>query len=210
MPRSWQYAGYGQMLYTDEALPFPLDPPFIPAKNETGVYKRTFTLGGEKDVRRILRMEGVESCAKVYVNDQFAGYTQGSRLPAEFDITALCHEGENRLCIVVHQYCDGTYLEDQDMWWLGGINRDITLITRPQTHLADLRLFADYDAATGTGILNMDSEISGYTEGVRVCAMLTDAAGNTVREGELTGKDAWTLPGVTPWNAEIPCLYERH
>ena len=207
VPRSWQYAGYGQMLYTDEALPFPLDPPFIPAKNETGVYKRTFTLGGEKDVRRILRMEGVESCAKVYVNDQFAGYTQGSRLPAEFDITALCHEGENRLCIVVHQYCDGTYLEDQDMWWLGGINRDITLITRPQTHLADLRLFADYDAATGTGILNMDSEISGYTEGVRVCAMLTDAAGNTVREGELTGKDAWTLPGVTPWNAEIPCLY---
>ena len=207
VPRSWQYAGYGKMLYTDEAMPFPLDPPYIPALNETGVYKRTFTLDARTGVRRIIRMEGAESCAKVYVNDQFAGYTQGSRLPSEFDVTALCHEGENRLCIVVHQYCDGTYLEDQDMWWLGGLNRDITLITRPETHIADLRLFADYDAQTGGGTLNMDTEINGWYEGVRVHAALSDADGNMIREGELNGTDAWTIGGVTPWNAEIPCLY---
>lgn len=207
VPRSWQYAGYGNMLYTDEAMPFPLDPPYIPAKNETGIYKRTFTLDDAQGVRRILRMEGVESCARVYVNDRFAGYTQGSRLPAEFDVTALCHAGENRLCIVVHQYCDGTYLEDQDMWWLGGMNRDVMLLTRPDTHIADLRLFADYDAAGGEGILHIDTEIHGYTEGARIHAMLTDAAGNTLREGELTGADVWTIPGVTGWNAEIPTLY---
>ena len=207
VPRSWQYAGYGKMLYTDESMPFPLDPPYIPALNETGVYKRTFTLDDAQGVRRILRMEGVESCAKVYVNDQFAGYTQGSRLPAEFDVTALCHAGENRLCIVVHQYCDGTYMEDQDMWWLGGIIRDVTLLTRPDTHIADLRLFADYDAVRGAGVLHMDSEINGYKDGVRVHAVLCDAAGHAVREGELTGSDAWTIEHVTPWNAEQPCLY---
>ena len=207
VPRSWQYAGYGSMLYTDEAMPFPLDPPYIPAKNETGVYKRTFTLDGAAGVRRIIRMEGAESCAKVYVNGQFAGYTQGSRLPSEFDVTALCHEGENRLCIVVHQYCDGTYLEDQDMWWLGGLNRDVTLITRPDTHIADLRLFADYDAADGTGILHIDSEVNGWSETVRMHAVLCDAQGAAVYDGDLLGADVWTLPGVTGWNAEIPCLY---
>ena len=207
VPRSWQYAGYGSMLYTDEAMPFPLDPPYIPAQNETGVYKRMFTLDASQDVRRIIRMDGVESCAKVYVNDQFAGYTQGSRLPAEFDVTQLCHPGENRLCIVVHQYCDGTYLEDQDMWWLGGIIRDVTLITRPQTHIADIRLFADYDAGARCGILHIDSEINAYAEGVRIHASLMDAAGQTVKQEELTGKDVWTLPGIDSWNAEQPTLY---
>lgn len=207
VPRSWQYAGYGQMLYTDEAMPFPLDPPYIPAKNETGVYKRTFMLDDAADVRRIIRMDGVESCAKVYVNDRFVGYTQGSRLPAEFDVTDCCRPGENRLCIVVHQYCDGTYLEDQDMWWLGGIIRDVTLITRPETHLRDLRLFADYDAAQGCGILHMDSEMLGEASGVIRRAVLTDTAGHVIREGDLNGSDAWTLDAVTPWNAEQPCLY---
>ena len=207
VPRSWQYAGYGKMLYTDEAMPFPLDPPYIPAANETGVYKRTFILDGAADVRRILRMDGVESCAKVYVNEQFVGYTQGSRLPAEFDVTASCHPGENRLCIVVHQYCDGTYLEDQDMWWLGGIIRDVTLITRPETHLRDLRLFADYDAVKGCGILQMDSEILGDADGVIRHAVLTDAEGAILREGDLGDSDVWTLDAVTPWNAEQPYLY---
>lgn len=207
VPRSWQYAGYGKMLYTDEAMPFPLDPPYIPAANETGVYKRTFILDDTSDVRRILRMDGVESCARIYVNECFVGYTQGSRLPAEFDVTEQCHPGENRLCIVVHQYCDGTYLEDQDMWWLGGIIRDVTLITRPQTHLKDLRLVADYDAEHGCGVLYMDSEIFGDGEGVIRHAVLTDAEGKVIWKGELSDSTSWPLEDVTPWNAEQPYLY---
>lgn len=209
VPRSWQFAGYGRMLYTDEAMPFPLDPPYVPSANETGVYKRTFSLDDASGVRRILRLDGAESCATVYVNGSFAGYTQGSRLPAEFDVTQLCRPGENRLCIVVHQYCDGTYLEDQDMWWLGGIIRDVTLITRPQIYIRDLRLVADYDARTGTGTLTLDTELTGRDENrpVRMRAALADAAGKTVCEGEIRAHSAFTVDGAAPWNAEQPVLY---
>lgn len=205
VPRSWQFAGYGKFLYTDEAFPFPLDPPYIPAENETGVYRRTFSLSPKADERYILRLDGAESCCEVYVNSRFAGYTQGSRLPAEFDITPLCAQGENALCLVVRQYSDGTYLEDQDMWWLGGLIRDVHLITKKRLGIDNLILSADYCARTGSGTLTVSVDLTG---GGAVRYTLYDARRQAVLSREnATPVTTLSLPQVTPWNAEEPYLY---
>ena len=201
VPRSWQFAGYGKFLYTDEAYPFPIDPPYVPAQNETGVYKRTFHTDGSSAY--VLRFEGVESCLKVYVNGQYAGYSQGSRLPSEFDITPLCVQGENTLCVVVHQYCDGTYLEDQDMWWLGGIIRDVALISRKESYLEDLAVDADY-GTEGAGHLRIRAKLFGKG---RLQVRLLDQDGRCVLDRPIDHDADFSLPGVTPWNAEEPVLY---
>ncbi|MEG2217689.1 MAG: glycoside hydrolase family 2 TIM barrel-domain containing protein [Clostridia bacterium] len=204
VPRSWQHAGYGRFLYTDEAYPFPLDPPFVPAKNETGVYKRKIDIQDGFE-RYTLRLEGAESCAEVYVNGQFAGYTQGSRLAAEFEISPYVHIGENDLCIVVHMFCDGTYLEDQDMWWLGGLMRDVYLIRRKASGIQNLLLNADYCAQTGGGTLALKVEVFGAG---KPSYKLLDADGRCVGE-QINAPVSLTLslPTVTPWNAEEPYLY---
>ena len=205
VPRSWQFAGYGKFLYTDEAMPFPLDPPYVPAINETGIYRRDFTVPCADGERYILRLDGVESCCEVFVNGAYAGYTQGSRLPAEFDVTSLCHIGSNALCLVVRQFCDGVYLEDQDMWWLGGIIRDVLLITRPDTHLENIIIDGDYDCHSNTGRLCLHTVVSGQGNAA-IC--LLDANGNTVlTEENISENVSFSLPQIIPWNAEEPYLY---
>ena len=196
VPRSFQMAGYGPMHYTDEDYPFPIDPPYVPAQNPTGVYRRSFSYAPDGD-RLILRLEGAESCVSVYVNGAFCGYTQGSRLPSEFDITDLCREGENELFLIVRMFCDGVYLEDQDMWWMGGIIRDVLLLKRPQEgRIRDIHVKADYDHKTGNGALLITAENANFR--------LLDNEGNELLSG-LCGTEH-TLP-VTPWNAEQPNLY---
>jgi beta-galactosidase/beta-glucuronidase len=196
VPRSFQMAGYGPMLYTDEDYPFPIDPPYVPAQNPTGVYRRNFSYAPDGD-SLILRLEGAESCVSVYVNGAFVGYTQGSRLPSEFDVTDYCVAGENELLLIVRMYCDGTYLEDQDMWWMGGIIRDVLLLKRPvEDRISDIHVKADYDHKTGNGILLVTSDNAQFR--------LFDSEGM-----ELVSDDCGTehtLP-VKPWNAEQPNLY---
>ena len=197
VPRSFQFAGFGPMLYTDEAYPFTLDPPFVPSRNPTGVYRRLFSVPDTGD-RLLLRFDGVESCASVYVNGAFAGYTQGSRLPAEFDVSSFCRPGENELLVIVRQYSDGCYLEDQDMWWLGGIIRDVWLLFRPREAIEDLQLTADYDASSGLGLLKVSAVGAGAS------FTLFDPRGAEVLRGSCG--ESYQLP-VEPWTAETPRLY---
>ncbi|WP_418666166.1 glycoside hydrolase family 2 TIM barrel-domain containing protein [Allofournierella sp.] len=204
VPLNWQYAGYGKFHYTDMDYPFPVAPPSIPANNETGVYKRWFTLKEAGKERQFLRFEGVESAFHVYVNGQMAGYSQGSRMPAEFEITSFVHPGENLLCVVVYQYCDGTYLEAQDMWWLGGIIRDVLLLHRPACYLQDLVLDPDYDLAQGSGILNLSPhyengrlEVLVYKDDTLLCEAAVPPQGLRMH-----------VPGVEAWNAEAPVCYQ--
>lgn len=201
VPRSWQFAGYGKMLYTDEAYPFPIDPPYIPAENETGVYKRLISLDLSEGLRLFLRFEGVESAFSLYLNGQFVGYSQGSRMPSEFEITSFACNGDNALCVVVYQYCSGTYLEDQDMWWLGGIIRDVALIKRPQSHLEDLVLNADYDPKTCTGTLTCAYQGDG-----ELFLSLYSPSGELLIN-HASSKETITLPNALSWNAEEPHLY---
>ncbi|MBL8967821.1 MAG: beta galactosidase small chain, partial [Spirochaetaceae bacterium] len=117
VPSHWQLQGYGKPHYTDVYYQFPVDPPFVPRDNPTGIYRRRFRLGPSAG-RRILRFHGVDSAYHVWVNGRALGYSKVARMTAEFDATDLLREGENTITVCVYQWSDGTYLEDQDMWWL--------------------------------------------------------------------------------------------
>lgn len=141
VPSCWQLKGYGKMHYTDVLYPFPINPPFVPQENPTGIYFRDLPLEDiKKDEKIIIKFNGVDSAFDLYVNGHHAGYSKGSRMPSEFDLTAYVKNGQNRLTIRVYQWSDGTYLEDQDMWWLSGIFRSVELYRIHQDTLEDVSI----------------------------------------------------------------------
>ena len=144
VPSCWQLYGYDKPCYTNIIYPIPLDAPYVPAMNPCGVYSRTFTLpeGWESRETDIV-FEGVSSCLTLYINGSYVGYTQGSHIPAEFDLTPYLHSGENSLTAVVYKWCVGSYLEDQDHFRLSGIFRDVYLLSREKGGLHDLSVKAD-------------------------------------------------------------------
>jgi beta-galactosidase len=123
VPGHWQLQGHGKPWYTNVQFPIPVCPPYVPTENPTGTYRRTFhvppTWTSDCQVR--LRFDGVDSAYHVWVNGALVGYAQGSRNPSEFDISPYINRhGDNELQVRVYQWCDGTYIEDQDQWWLSG------------------------------------------------------------------------------------------
>ncbi len=131
VPGMWQLQGYGRPQYTNVIYPFPVDPPNVPFDdNPTGSYVRTFTVPKHYAGQQVrLRFEGVDSAFRVFVNGKEIGYSQGARNPSEFEVTNAVHaSGENTLAVQVYQFCDGSYIEDQDQWWLSGIFRDVYLL----------------------------------------------------------------------------------
>ena len=140
VPSCWQMSGkYDVPVYTNVNYPIPVDIPFVPNENPTGVYARDFILPESFEGRRThIRFEGVDSAFYFYVNGQKAGYSQGAHLPSEYDITPFLHPGKNRLAVMVIKYSDGTYLEDQDMFRNNGIFRDVLLRTEEPTDLWDI------------------------------------------------------------------------
>jgi len=199
VPSCWQMHGYGKPAYTNINYPFPVDPPRVPTDNPTGCYRRTVALpdawAGQSVV---LRFEGVDSAFTLFVNGTEIGNGKGSRVPTEFDVTAYVQSGENLIGVRVHQWSDGSYVEDQDMWWLSGIFREVSLIARPRTHLRDVFVRADYDHETGSGRLKIDADVVGGT----FRAWLLHGT-ETVWEGA----DQATIANVLPWSAEVPNLY---
>jgi len=123
VPGHWQLQGHGRPHYTNIAYPFPVYPPAVPSENPTGTYRREFHVppSWDKSSQIRLRFDGVDSAFHVWFNGIFVGYSQGSRNPAEFDITDLVRGGDaNCLLVRVYQWSDGSYIEDQDQWWLSG------------------------------------------------------------------------------------------
>lgn len=123
VPGHWQLQGYGSPQYTNISYPFPVDPPHVPDINPTGTYVKSFAVPSEWDANTQLRLrfDGVDSAYHVWLNGEFVGYAQGSRNPAEFDVTDVAHRnGVNQLVVRVYQWSDGSYIEDQDQWWLSG------------------------------------------------------------------------------------------
>ncbi|MFB6150641.1 MAG: glycoside hydrolase family 2 TIM barrel-domain containing protein [Haloarculaceae archaeon] len=144
VPGHWQTQGYGDPHYTNVEYPFPVDPPNVPDENPTGSYRRTFTVPESWEGRRVvLRFEGVDSACRVWVNGERVGFSRGSRLPAEFDVTEHVSPGENTLAVRVRKWSAGSYLEDQDTWWLSGIFRDVSLYAAPAVNVADLDVRTD-------------------------------------------------------------------
>jgi beta-galactosidase len=196
VPSHWQLHGYGSPAYTNVRYPFPVDPPRVPDENPTGDYRHSFVLPqGWEGIRVLLRFDGVDSCARVWLNGREVGVTSGSRLAAEFDVTNLIRpDATNSLAVRVHQWSSGSYLEDQDMWWLSGIFRDVTLLGRPQGAVSDYFVHADYDAAKATGSLRVEADVAAR---VVVPELGIDVA----------ARETITVPGVEPWSAESPRLY---
>ncbi|MET7461048.1 glycoside hydrolase family 2 TIM barrel-domain containing protein [Nonomuraea sp. NPDC005501] len=186
VPSHWPLHGHGAPAYTNVSYPFPIDPPHVPTENPTGDYRRAFDLPEGWSGGR-LRFEGVESYARVWLNGHELGFTTGSRLAAEFDAGPYLRPGRNVLAVRVHQWSAASYLEDQDMWWLPGIFRDVTL-TRST---ADVFVRASYEDGRGTlsfdgpGLLSVpELGVDGLEPGTPV-----------------------TLD-VEPWTAETPRLYD--
>lgn len=199
VPGHWVLQGdgaFGSPIYTNHLYPFPVDPPHVPTENPTGDHLRVFDLPSDwpSDGGAVLRFDGVESCARLWLNGTELGEFKGSRLPHEFAVGHLLKPGGNVLAVRVHQWSAGSYLEDQDQWWLPGIFRDVTLLHRPAGSVGDFFVHASYDHTTGEGTLRVDSDVDGR---VTVPALDIDvAAGEPV------------TVAVEPWTAETPKLYD--
>lgn len=209
VPSCWQMHGHGRPHYSNVVYPIPADPPRAPADNPTGCYRRWFDVPADWDgMDVVLRFEGVDSYAELWVNGQFAGMTKGSRLPAEFDVTALVRPGRNLLAVKVLQWSDATYVEDQDMWWLSGIFRDVVLLAEPKGCLTDAWLETDYDCESGQGSLVL--RWTGGPEGGSVGLVLTGPEMPPTQCGTAPAAagrlEAASRP-VKPWSAEDPVLY---
>ncbi|MFD0588974.1 glycoside hydrolase family 2 TIM barrel-domain containing protein [Paenibacillus sp. GCM10027627] len=168
VPGHWQLQGYGKPHYTDLYYPFPIDPPRVPSDNPTGCYRKEFALPASWLSKRVtLRFEGVDSAYHVWVNGEFVGYSQGSRLPSEFDITEHLREGRNSLSVKVYQWSDGSYIEDQDMWWLSGIFRDVSIMARSEAHIRDFTVRTDFAEDFVNAELSVASEVIAKLKGDR-------------------------------------------
>jgi beta-galactosidase len=204
----WQLAGlpgsprYSPPAYTNVTYPFPVDPPRVPDRNPTGEYRRHFTLppGWEFRGSTVVRFDGVDSCFAAFVNGTAIGHSKGSRLLREFDITHLVTPGDNVIAVRVHQWSAGSYLEDQDMWWLSGIFRSVTVINEPPGVIRDFFVHADYDG--GIGILRVDTDVPALLS----VPELGIAAAET---GPAAGPGVGTVQrvGAEPWSDEHPRLY---
>ncbi len=215
VPGCWQMHGYGYPHYTNVVYPIPIDPPHVPTENPTGAYRTHFNIPANWAGRQtVLRFDGVDSAFEVWVNGVNIGFSKGSRLPSEFDITAAVVPGEaNLLAVRVYQWSDGTYLEDQDMWWLSGIFRDVTLISRTAAHIYDVHVQGLYNLQSGAGDLRIElSSVNAAGQYARIG--IKNATGAAEIEPRLIGlTDAassmveLTIPNVLPWSAEAPSLY---
>lgn len=228
VPSVWQLRGYDRMHYTDVLYLFPVNPPYVPTENPTGIYKRTFELTKEwLENDTILKFHGVDSAYDVWVNGTHAGYGKVSRLIGEYDITDLVCEGVNDITVRVYKWSDGTYLEDQDMWWMSGIYRDVELINEPKKAILDVQVNGDLDADYSNGILKVNIRAKENCQGTWKLYKNTFAPGSNesdaktisqlngekpLAEGAFKTTDRKTcieqeIPNIRKWTAETPELY---
>ncbi len=192
VPSCWQLQGYEHPNYSNINYPYPCDPPYVPDDNPCGIYEREFTLDSLWG-RVYFVLEGVSSCGYVYVNGAYVGFTQGSHLQAEFDITDFVRPGENTLRVKVLKWCCGSYLEDQDFFRYNGIFRDCYLLQRPQGHITDVEMIPDdrsirISLAGSTAVRIWDGE-------------------TLLHSGEMAQTFTYTPENPILWNAEKPHLY---
>ena len=196
VPANWQLNGYGKPGYTNVNYPFPVDLPFVPDENPCGVYRKFITIPDEWAKRETYIMfEGVESCFYLYVNGKEIGYSQGSHLPSEFNITKYLEKGENEITVKVLKWCDGSYIEDQDCFRYTGIFREVYLLSRSIGHIRDFSISTDLT----------DLEIStDFKDVFKACLYDGD---KLIEEKEVKGNASFKVKNAKQWTAETPYLY---
>ena len=232
VPGCWPLQGRDRPHYTNVRMPFPGEPPEVPAANPTGVFRKKVRLPAGWHRRRVvLHVGGAESVVIAYVNGHCLGFAKDSRLPSEFDASAVVRPGYNCITLLVIRWSDASWLEDQDHWWLAGLHRPVFFYTTAPTHLADVQVEADWE--DGTGHLAVRARVGGpLTPGWRVRAqLLGPGGGRALRrtlEGQVPVRDASTperdlrsgllwrgplvelaaeVPKARPWTAETPQLH---
>ncbi len=213
VPMSWQMAlgrGYDVPNYTNVNYPIPYDPPFVPDENPCGLYSRKFTVPAAMAGKKIyLNFEGVDSAFYVWVNDEFAAYSQVSHMTSEIDITSLVHAGENEIKVLVLKWSDGTYLEDQDMWRMSGIFREVYLLFRDETHIRDIFVHCDLDDSFTDADFTADVDVTGKAT---VEWTLDCPCGETISSGKCDVDESGkivvpTIKNAKLWSDEEPNLY---
>ena len=214
VPRSWQTVtdrGYDVPQYTNIRYPYPIDPPHVPSKNPAGLYLRDFTLSASyldgKEV--ILTFEGVDSCFYVWVNGVFCAYSQVSHCTSEIDVTAHLRAGKNTIAVLVLKWCDGSYLEDQDMWRMSGIFREVYLLARDRARVTDFFVREAFTEDFSEATLSLSVTVSAP---LSLTYSLVSPDGEEIGYGvaKVDGEGEITLPPVkTPllWSDEAPQLY---
>jgi len=227
VPGNWELQGYGVPIYVDTGPIGALgsQPPRVrEERNPVGSFRREFEVPASWDGRRIfLHFEGVRSAFYVWVNGDVVGYSQGSRTPAEFDITSYASSGNNTLAVEVYRWSDGSYLEDQDFWRLSGIDRNVYLFSTPVVHIRDFFARAALDASFTDGVLdvrvNVRNSSAAAVTGNRLQLDLIDAGGESVlaaplghgldisASGEVAVELSQEIRTPLRWSAETPNLY---
>ena len=204
VPKCWQTElgkGFDVPLYSNLFYPFPLDPPHVPQDNPTGHYRRTVKLDKKPHKKYYINFEGVSSCFYLFINGSFAAYSQVSHCTSEIDITEYAIDGENTIDVLVVKWCDGSYLEDQDMFRLSGIFREVYILERDENHIADIyikySLSADLDSAALSADIAADGDIS-------VNYKLIAPNGEIISEG---GSLPERIADPVLWSSESPELY---
>ncbi len=224
VPSCWQMHNYGAPHYTNVQYPFPCDPPFVPSDNAVGTYRRRFHIPADwKGMQIRLRFDGVDSYFEAFVNGAFVGAGMGSRLPHEFDITKLlAKQGENILAVRVWRWSAASYLEDQDMWWLSGIFRPVTLVAMPLAQIADVGTTTTFDAQYRDARLAVSARIDNLASAAfkgSLLATLIDPDGSQVATKDIAlprngiakaGKALdFSIDVKAPrkWSSETPDIY---
>ncbi len=157
VPSVWQMQGYEKPYYTNVNYPYPVDPPYVPDDNPCGIYRRTFELPNNWSDRLVFAVfEGVAPCMYLYINGEYAGFSSGSHMQSEFEITSMLKTGVNEIMVRVPKWCAGSYLEDQDFMRMNGIFRDCYLLSREDGYMRDIEVKADTD---GIYVSDTDFEI---------------------------------------------------
>ncbi|MFO8017804.1 MAG: glycoside hydrolase family 2 TIM barrel-domain containing protein [Promethearchaeia archaeon] len=230
VPSNWQMRGYGMPIYTNKKYPKSVKRWFRPRidheYNPVGSYRREFKISDDWNGREIfIHFGGVKSAFYLWINGKFVGYSQGSMTPAEFNITDFVHKKENVLAVEVYRWSDGSYLEDQDMWRLSGIYRDVFLYSVPKIHIRDFFAYCDLDEEYKDAFLEVRINVINYSdemvENNKIELSLTNPQGKLVQtkildEASLTCDTQEeetlilraTIRNPLKWTAETPNLYD--
>ena len=229
VPLSWEMANYGKPVYTNVGYPFSNNPPNanygmsqygVTDHNATGFYRRTINIPATwKDKRVFVHFDGVYSAAVVWVNGKYVGYSQSSNTDAEFDITGFVTTGDNQLSVRVYRWCDGSYLEGQDMWHLSGIHRDVYLVATPKVFVSDHYITSSLNNEATSGSMSVKLTVDNRnnvstTKTLQVSLLDRDgkqiATGTQTYSGTAKAEKTVTLNSLSnlhPWSAEDPYLY---
>mgnify|MGYP005989727813 CR=1 FL=1 len=220
VPANWEVEGFGNPIYLDERYPFSTKWPNVPTDyNPVGTYRKEINLTKEflsQDI--VLHFAGAKSAMYVYVNGNYVGYSQGSKTPAEFNITKHLKEGKNLIALQMFRWSDASYLESQDMLRMSGIERDVYLYSRPKVYISDYHAKTTLDDSYKKGIFNGTISITNNTDievKKEIIAFLKGEFKTTKRviisaNSTINFKVDEVINNVKSWSAEVPNLYDLH